>query len=99
MSYDSEWDKVQAAWKLENPPDHAGYWYCFIGGGALSDGQHDAMGGYTFNLGHDISRARSSAQKYDTTRCKPVCPFHNRQQGSLTFDEFRAKNPSKRCGM
>lgn len=99
MSYDPEWDKAQSEWKDNHPPDHAGYWYCTIGGGALSDGKRYAMGGYTFNLGHDTSRARSSATKYDTSKCEPICPKHNREQGSMTFEEYRDTNPSKRCGI
>ena len=99
MSYDQEWEKAKDKWKAANPADHAGYWYCVIGGGALSDGRTDAVGGLPFNLGHDISRARNSAIKYDTTRHKPICPKHNRGQGSMTFEQYRAKNPSKRCGI
>ena len=71
MSYDPEWEKAKDQWKEANPADHAGYWYCVIGGGALSDGRTDAVGGLPFNLGHDISRARNSAIKYDTTSTNP----------------------------
>ena len=50
MSYDPEWEKAKDEWKAANPADHAGYWYCVIGGGALSDGRADAVGGLPFNL-------------------------------------------------
>lgn len=97
MSYDPEWEKAKEDWKRSNPPDHAGYYYCVIGGGALTDGSGDSIGGLPFNLGHNRSRARNPAEKYDTSDHSPICPYHNRGQGSMTFAEYRAKNPSKRC--
>ena len=96
--YEKQWAKAVAEWKNSHPPDFAGYWYCVIGGAALTDGQQDSLGGLQFNLGHDISRSRDPGSRLDTTRHRPICPKHNREQGSLSFAEYRAKKPSLRCG-
>jgi len=97
--YEMEWIETSKKWKAANPCDFDGYWYCVIGGGALTDGQGDAMGGLRLNLGHDISRARDSKQIHNLRNIRPICPKHNREQGSLSFEEYRAKSPSKRCGI
>ena len=96
--YEREWIEAARLWKIANPPDFTGYWYCFIGGGALSDGQSDTMGGLRFNLGHDESRTRNRAKRLHTNKCRPICPYHNRGQGSRTFKEYKATDPRKRCG-
>lgn len=96
--YEKAWIEAVRLWKIANPPDFAGYWYCVIGGGALTDGKSDSLGGLPFNLGHDESRARNRSNALNTARHRPICPYHNRGQGSKTFAEYRATNPRKRCG-
>jgi len=97
--YEKEWAKAVSNWKIEHPPDFAGYWYCVIGGGALADGKSDTFNALPFNLGHNESRARNRARRLDTSDHRPICPKHNRGQGSQTFAEYRKKSPSLRCGI
>lgn len=94
---DLQWEATKAEYKASNPPDHMGYWYCVIGGGALTDGKQDALGGLPLNLDHNISRVRDSTRKYDVSNLNPMCPGHNRGKGSRTIEEYRASNPKKRC--
>lgn len=93
-----EWVETSKQWKIENLPDHDGYWYCKVGGGALTDGKQDALGGLPFNLCHDIARARDNTKKHDFANLYPGCPYHNRDQGSRSLAEYRESNPRKRCG-
>lgn len=95
---DEEWIKTSDEWKENNPADFDGYRYCIVGGGALSDGKGDALGGLQFNLGHNYSRAREPGRKYDQTNLYAICPRHNREQGSMSLKEYSDTNPSKRCG-
>lgn len=96
--YEKQWLQTIKEWKAANPPDHAGYWYCRMGGGSLTDGRQDAMGGLSLNLCHDISRVRDKTQRYRLSNIFAGCSRHNRQQGSQSFKEYLATNPHKRCG-
>lgn len=96
---DMEWEATKARYKVANPADHMGYWYCVIGYGALTDGRQDALGGLPLNLDHDISRVRDSTKKYDIGNLNPMCPYHNRGKGSRSLEEYRRSNPRKRCGI
>jgi hypothetical protein len=90
------WDKFVPVWKATYPPDFDGYWYCKIGGAALSDGK--AEGGLRLNIGHDIARVRDSTKITDLENTYPECQKHNRLQGSRSLEEFLATNPSLICG-
>jgi hypothetical protein len=93
-----EWIATSKEWKKQNPPDYQGYWYCKIGGAALTDGKHDTAGGLQLNLCHDVSRARDSTLANDLNNIFPGCQAHNKDQGSRTYNEYMATNPVVRCG-
>ena len=90
------WNLFIPEWKTANPPDFDGYWFCKIGGSALSDGR--AEGGYRLNIGHDISRIRDSTKITDLNNTFPICQKHNRLQSSMSLNEFLETNPDLRCG-
>ena len=92
------WDLFIPTWKENNPCDENGYWYCKIGGFALTDGKQDNLGGLILNLGHDISRTRDSTKITDLNNVYAICQKHNKLQGSMSFDEFLETNPDLKCG-
>ena len=93
----AKWNRTVREWKEDNPPDFDLYWYCKVGGGALSDGR--AFGGLQLNLCHDISRARDKTKKYSIDNIYAGCPKHNRGQGSMSLDEYLSTNPDLNCGI
>lgn len=100
MNYiDSKWKETSNEWKRNNPATHEGYWFCIVGGYALTDGNQDAVGGLRLNLDHNDSRARRPDRKYDLSNLNPICSKHNREKGSQSLTEYLETNPNKRCGI
>lgn len=91
-------DKTSKEWKEVNPPDFQGYWYCKVGGAALTDGKQDTIGGLRLNLCHDISRARDSTKSFNLDNIFPGCGRHNKEQGSKSLEEYLSTNYIKMCG-
>lgn len=91
------WEKTKHEWKEANPPDFDGYWYCIVGGCALTDGTSDNLGGTYLTLDHDNSRSRSPEMRYDLTNLNPMCGKHNRRKASRSLQEYLATKPDKRC--
>ena len=93
----NQWARTTRLWKKLNPADFDGYYYCRVGGGALTD---KASGwGLPFNLCHDIARARDVSKKHSLDNLYPGCPKHNREQGSLSLEEYLETNPDLHCGI
>lgn len=93
-----QWIVTSKEWKILNPPDHQGYWYCKVGGAALTDSKQDSIGGLKLNLCHDVSRARDSTLSNDLYNIFPGCQTHNRGQGSMTLLEYLATDYIRHCG-
>lgn len=91
------WAQTSKEWKKQNPPDRwTGFWYCKIGGAALSDkSDSEAL---RLNLCHDKSRARHPELANELTNIFPGCQRHNKEQGSRSFDEYIASRPTPFCG-
>lgn len=84
-----KWAKTRAEWIKRNPPNHQGHWYCVVGGKALDK--------YEMTLDHAIPRGRAPHLRHDLANLNPMCYFHNSDKGSKSLEEYRAKNPSKKC--
>lgn len=84
-----KWAKTRKEWIKRNPPNHQGYWYCVIGGKALDK--------YEMTLDHAIPRGRAPHLRHDLSNLNPMCQKHNFLKGSKSLEEYRAKNPSKKC--
>lgn len=94
-----KWNKTRLEWKKANPVDQNGYRYCKVGGARLVDSNYDLYPeALPLNICHNISRSRSRAKAYDIDNLFAGCPRHNKQQGSMSLDEFLSKNPSLICG-
>lgn len=93
------WAKTRKRWIRENPPPHGGnYWYCVVGGRALTnDPELMAYGVLMLTLDHDISRSRDPSMRHDTENLNPMCMYHNTEKGSKSLEEYLATNPSKQC--
>ena len=83
------WKKTRDEWIKQNPPNHAGQWYCIIGGGYLTK--------ETLTLDHDTPRSRDPSRRYDLSNLQPMCWKHNGEKGSRTLQQYLATNPSRRC--
>lgn len=92
------WSKTIKKWKQQNPPDFHGYWYCIIGGKALTDEQERlAYGALPLTLDHNIPRSRAAVLRHYIPNLNPMCTYHNNDKGSRSLDEYKLTKPSKRC--
>lgn len=91
-----KWNETSKLWKKTNPPDRDGYWYCLVGGSAVTDKRD--IPGYRFNLCHNKSRARSPQTAFDLDNLFPGCQKHNKDQGSLSLQEYLETEPDLLCG-
>ena len=92
-----EWEKTKKEWKKLNPPDYYGYYYCKVGGYALTDYSFNNSG-LILNICHDKSRARFPELAFNLDNLFPGCQKHNKNQGSMDLDEFLETNPDLKCG-
>ena len=83
------WIATRKKWIKENPPDFSGYWYCVVGGGALTID--------TMTLDHDLSRSRAPQMRQELNNLNPMCGKHNFLKGSKSLKEFNDSNPDLRC--
>ena len=73
----AEWARIRRLWVKDNPPNHAGYYYCHIGGEWVHESQME--------LDHVVPK---SLQKINTDdpdwqdKLRPSCGPHNFQKGS-----------------
>lgn len=79
------WMHVRDQWIAENPPDYAGYYYCYIPicGLALTEKE--------LTLDHMYSRSRHPELRFDLDNLAPCCTYHNKDKGSLDIDEYLIK--------
>jgi len=90
-----KWNETSKQWKIANPPDANGFWYCRVGGSALTDKRNvDAL---RLNLCHDLSRARRPDLAFDLNNIFPGCQRHNKEQGSRSLEEYLASSHSPFC--
>lgn len=87
---------TSSLWKKLNPPDHSGYWYCLIGGAALSDKQDSGV--LQINVCHKLSKARRKDLQEDQNNLFPGCQAHNKEQGSRSLEEYLEGPHQIRCG-
>lgn len=98
MSQHREWVKTRKKWIKENPPIWGGYWYCVIGGRALTDDPEKlAYGALPLTLDHDIARSRDQSLRHELDNLNPMCGYHNSMKGSRNLYSFKLSKPPKAC--
>lgn len=99
MPYERQrWTKTKKKWIKENPPEYGGYWYCIIGGRALTDIPENLdYGALPLTLDHDLPRSRAPGQRHNLDNLNPMCEYHNNDKGSLSLDQYLRKKPPKQC--
>lgn len=75
-----QWIKTRKEWFKQNPPDHAGYYYCYICGLALLKTET--------TLDHKQSRGRNPELRNDLNNLAPCCSPCNTDKGSYNIDEY-----------
>ena len=93
-----KWLKLRKQWIKENPPDYGGYWYCVVGGRALSNKKSMLdYGALPLTLDHEIPRSRAPELVLELTNLKPMCTYHNNDKGSRSLLQYLATKPNKNC--
>lgn len=83
------WNEDRKEWIHNNPPDHAGYWYCVVGFGYLTED--------TLTLDHDHSRSRRPQERYLQSNLQAMCGYHNGDKGSRSLEEYKKSKPRLNC--
>lgn len=92
------WSKTRQEWIDNNPPTYGGYWYCVVGGRALTNElERLDYGALPLTLDHDLARSRAPDRRHDLENLNPMCEYHNTLKGSLSLLQFLATKPPKRC--
>lgn len=93
-----QWQKTRKKWIRENPPPYGGYWYCVVGGRALTDNTELLdYGALPLTLDHDIARSRDPSKRHDLTNLNEMCAYHNGKKGSRSLKQYLATKPDKQC--
>ena len=73
--YEKRWLATRREWVKLNPPNHQGYYICWIG--------RDLVHSTVFELDHIISRSRQPDLVFTLSNLAPSCHLHNAEKGSL----------------
>ena len=92
------WIATRKEWIKNNPPDYGGYWYCIVGGRALTDKlSEQEYGALLLTLDHNIPRSRAPELRHHLGNLNPMCPYHNSKKGSRSLEEYLKTKPDKVC--
>lgn len=80
--YAKKWLSTKHQWYKLNPPDHAGYYYCYVCGVYLTKAEVE--------LDHVKSRSRHPELRYDLTNIKPICHKDNIGKGSMDIEKYKS---------
>lgn len=71
------WQKTRKEWIRLNPPNHQGYYVCWMCGRWVPASEME--------LDHVQARSRHPERRYDLTNLRPSCHKCNSQKGSTEF--------------
>ena len=92
------WSKTKKQWIKDNPPSYGDYWYCIIGGRALTDDlERLDYGALPLTLDHDLPRSRAPGRRHDLDNLNPMCEYHNGDKGSKSLDQYLHSDYTKGC--
>lgn len=78
--YAARFNKVKRKWYKLNPPDHAGYYFCYLCGKAITKVETE--------LDHVLSRSRHPELRFELSNLKPSCHECNFSKGSREVNGF-----------
>ena len=81
--YGNKWKLTRKRWLILNPPNHEGYYFCYIDGKPVSKEEVE--------LDHVESRTRRPDLRYTLSNIRPICHYHNQDKGSLSLSEYFGK--------
>ncbi len=94
------WDKDRAQW-LKKSNDGSDTWRCPIGGRLLSNNKvllEQFPNILPITVDHGESRTRNVSRRRDLTNLGGMCNKHNTRKGSLSLEEYKAKETDLVCG-
>lgn len=83
--YFKQWQLTRKTWFRNNPPDHAGYYLCYL---RISPRCFGAMKKVETTLDHIKSRSRYPELRFDQNNLAPCCPPCNELKGSRDLDDI-----------
>jgi len=81
-----QWLADRAEWVTNNPPDHQGYWACYLQISPQCLGRMDLD---QLNVEHMARRTRHPEQRRDQSYLRPACGPCNELKGSKDLEEIR----------
>lgn len=76
--YYRKWARTRKSWKKHNPPNHQGYYICYICGKWVNEEE--------VTLDHIIPRSRDPKLRYRFDNIQPCCLKCNTQKGSQVYE-------------
>lgn len=80
-----EWLAERKQWIKDNPPDFAGYWYCYL---RTTEACPGALQIDQLTIDHVIPRS-----KHKPTELRPACMFCNNDKGSQDLKLYLSTHP------
>lgn len=80
-----QWLDDRQEWITNNPPNHQGYWECYL---RLSPECLGFIGIDQLTLDHVAGRGRNPDKRRDQANFKPACVFCNGLKGSRDLEEL-----------
>ena len=81
-----QWLITRATWIRNNPPNHQGYWKCYMP-------KHHPLcpiwlDKYDLTLDHVVARSRDKSKLFDQDNLQPASIYCNQMKGSRKLDEL-----------
>lgn len=78
-----KWWKARRKWLELNPPNHEGFWFCYICQAPLTIDQ--------LTVDHIQSRGRNPELRFEQSNLAACCFKDNKKKGSLSLEEYLEK--------
>jgi 5-methylcytosine-specific restriction endonuclease McrA len=82
--YTKQWLITRKTWIKNNPPNHQGYWVCYL---QIHENCPKFLTERTITLDHVVARTKDPSKRFDKDNLKPACAWCNELKGSKPLDE------------
>jgi 5-methylcytosine-specific restriction endonuclease McrA len=84
--YTKQWFVTRDAWIKKNPPNHQGYWICYL---QIHPNCPKWLTLDMLTLDHVVARSRDGTKRFKQDNLKPACHWCNEMKGSRKLDEVK----------
>ena len=81
-----QWLVTRATWIRKNPPNHQGYWICYL---QIHPNCPKFLTDNTLTLDHVVARTRDQSKRFEQGNLRPACAPCNEMKGSRKLDDVK----------